>query len=538
MERLTTLARTNEQTLNSHPKADFTNRESTTLGYVVKPPRSYTHDALSIHRSRPPSVEAHGQQRDVLHAALEPPDFEPLRNRIRQAIAKGGATGVAIAVAHGGRIVLEEGFGWANREAGVKVTPHTPFSMASITKPFTATTLMTLVAEGKLSLDEPANKYLAKSRIEGTNGNAEEAAVRLLGAHVSGLPGMFESYDRDEAQLALSPDALLREYGRLAYPPGSCYEYSNIGFAALDAIASNLTGKDVGTLMEQRVLSPLGLHNSFFDTSVARLSAAAVRYDSLGHGIPYYTTSTPASGELYASAHDLAGFAMFTMKNRVEGQKRILEDRWVEELHRTVFVGPSGVATTFGWFTGHLKSGIPFVFKGGGQAGVATIMYMVPSENLACLVLTNQSNARELAYGVCDQLAAAYLPEWQQPQEYSGYQPSPFVATAKFHGQWEGRLMDGGADMPVRLNIESSDTATFALGMNQAEKITEMRLEGEAFTGNSTGVIDSPDTMRTGAKTLGIKLLPHDSKLVGRVFATNFKNVRLPYVLTLDRVSG
>ena len=96
--------------------------------------------------------------------------------------------------------------------------------------------------------------------------------------------------------------------------------------------------------------------------------------------------------------------------------------------------------------------------------------------------------------------------------------------------------MDGGADMPVRLNIESSDTATFALGMNQAEKITEMRLEGEAFTGNSTGVIDSPDTMRTGAKTLGIKLLPHDSKLVGRVFATNFKNVRLPYVLTLDRV--
>jgi len=138
---------------------------------------------------------------------------------------------------------------------------------------------------------------------------------------------------------------------------------------------------------------------------------------------------------------------------------------------------------------------------------------------------------------VCDQLAAAYLPEWQQPQEYSGYQPSPLVATAKFRGQWEGRLRDGGANMQARLTIESSDTAAFALGMNQAEKITEMRSEGEAFTGNSTGLIDSPDAMRTGAKTLGIKLLPHDSKLVGRVFATNFKNVRLPYVLALDRVS-
>ena len=94
-------------------------------------------------------------------------DFGPVRDRILQAIAKGSATGVAVAVAYGGRIVWEEGFGWANRETGVKVTPRTPFSLASITKSFTATTVMTLVAEGKVSLDEPANKYLSKSKIRG-----------------------------------------------------------------------------------------------------------------------------------------------------------------------------------------------------------------------------------------------------------------------------------------------------------------------------------------------------------------------------------
>ena len=124
-----------------------------------------------------PASKLMGSNAKFSTAALEPPDFEPVRNRIRQAIAKGGATGVAIAVAHGGRVVLEEGFGWANREAGVKVTPHTPFSMASITKPFTAATLMTLVAEGKLSLDEPANKYPAKSRIEGRRPNSNARTV-------------------------------------------------------------------------------------------------------------------------------------------------------------------------------------------------------------------------------------------------------------------------------------------------------------------------------------------------------------------------
>ena len=111
-------------------------------------------------------------------------------------------------------------------------------------------------------------------------------------AHASGLPIMYEGYDRHEAKLALSPDALINNYGRLAYPPGTCYEYSNIGFAALGAIASNLTGKDFGTLMRQRVLAPLGLQDSFFEASVDRFATAAVRYDPSGNPIPYYTIHT------------------------------------------------------------------------------------------------------------------------------------------------------------------------------------------------------------------------------------------------------
>jgi CubicO group peptidase (beta-lactamase class C family) len=140
-------------------------------------------------------------------AGLESRDFESLRNRILEEIAVGAATGVAVAVVHRGQIIWEEGFGWANREAAVKATSRTPFNLASLTKPFTTTMLMTLVAEGKLSLDDPANKHLAKSKIIGTNGIADAATVRQLGAHVSGLPKMFAMYDRNEANLALSSEA-------------------------------------------------------------------------------------------------------------------------------------------------------------------------------------------------------------------------------------------------------------------------------------------------------------------------------------------
>jgi len=400
---------------------------------------------------------------------------------------------------------------------------------------------MTLVAEGKVSLDEPANKYLAKSKIEGPNGDAHGATLQRLGAHASGLPTMFERYFGNEATQAPSPNTLLRDYGRLAYPPGCCYEYSNIGFAALGEIASNLTGTDFGTLMTQRVLAPLGLHDSFFDTRVAGLATSAVRYDNSGNPIPYYTTSTPASGELYSSARDLARFAMFNMKNHVNDRAHILGDRWIDELHRPVFIGRSGVATTFGWFLAHLKSGVPVVFKSGGQQGVATVLYMIPSENLACLVLTNRSDGRELAHSVCDQILASYLPEWIPPEENAELPPSPFVVTREFGGRWAGMLTDDGADMRVRLDIESSDSAALALDEKPAEKITEMQSEGMAFTGTSTGLIQSADAIRNEAKTLKIKLIPHEGKLVGRIIAEGGKpglmpSVMLPYVLTLNRV--
>ncbi len=129
--------------------------------------------------------------------------FDPVRSRILEAIARGEATGVAVAVVHGGRIVWEEGFGWANQQAGMKTTPRTPFSLASLTKPFTATTIMTLAAEGKLSLDEPANRFLGGCKLVGAPGyaNADAVTIRLLGAHASGLPGIYESYEASEARL-------------------------------------------------------------------------------------------------------------------------------------------------------------------------------------------------------------------------------------------------------------------------------------------------------------------------------------------------
>jgi len=465
-------------------------------------------------------------------------DFEPVRQHILQAIAKGDATGVAVAVARGGSIIWEEGFGWANRESGLKAAANTPFSLASISKPFTTTTLMILAAERKLDLDDPANKYLRQSKVQGPNGNPNAATLRRLGAHVGGLPSMFEWRFPNKAQYSPTAESLLRDYGRLAYPPGRCYEYGNIGYAVLGAVAANVARVDFGSLMTRRVLEPLALRDSFFGTNLERLKTSAARYDDSGKPIPYYTTSTPPSGELYASAHDLALFSLFNLKNDLGQRSPILDSRWIDELHKPVFVGHSGTATTFGWFSGQTKSGTQVVFKSGGQPGVATMLYMIPSENLACLALTNRSNGGDLAFGVCDQIMATILPQWSQPSESAGPPPSPLSFASPFIGEWGGMLSNGGANMPVRLEVKSGDWATLALGHKPAEKLSDLRAEETAFTAKAVGVIQSPDAIRSEATTLSLKLMPQNGKLIGRILAKSKDGgTALPYVLTLIRLA-
>ena len=467
--------------------------------------------------------------------ATEPDLFHPIREEIAKAILSGKATGVAVAVVHRGRIIWEEGFGWANREAGLRATPHTPFSLASISKPFTTTLLTVLAADGRLSLDEAANAYLGDLSLRGVG--ADNVTIRELGAHASGLPSLFEMYPTDGSLSPPTPDAILRAYGTLAYPAGQIYEYSNIGYAAIGVIASRLTKMDFGRLITSRLLMPLGLRDSFFATDASHLKRAAARYDEMEQSIPYYTTATPPSGELYASAHDLAQFALFNLKGHTIAGRPVLDEHWLDELHKPVLRGPAAGATTFGWFSGRGAAGIPVLFKDGGQPGVSTVLYLVPSESLACLVLTNRSDNGDLAQILVDRMIAAVIPSWTTPDTRMDPPGTPFVPTSDYLGQWTGRLSGGGADMRVRLNLDA-ESSTLSLDEAPAQAVTDLQLAGSALTGKTIGRINAPDAIRAAATLLRFKLLRETRSLDGRLLASASGPGRLatiPFVIRLAR---
>src|SRR5438552_11436079 len=113
--------------------------------------------------------------------AFTPPDrrnadqFEPIREQIRQKMARQIVPSISVAVARGNTILWEESFGWADRENHIKATPDTMYTLGSLAKPMTATAILLLRLRGLVNLDRPINDYLGSAKLVARVGNASEA---------------------------------------------------------------------------------------------------------------------------------------------------------------------------------------------------------------------------------------------------------------------------------------------------------------------------------------------------------------------------
>jgi CubicO group peptidase (beta-lactamase class C family) len=115
--------------------------------------------------------------------AGETDQFDGIRAEIQRRLVQQSVPSVTVAVARGERILWEEGFGWADREDRLRATPHTPYTLGSISKPITATALMVLVERKVLALDKPINDYLGDAKVRARVGDASQATLQRVAQH-------------------------------------------------------------------------------------------------------------------------------------------------------------------------------------------------------------------------------------------------------------------------------------------------------------------------------------------------------------------
>jgi CubicO group peptidase (beta-lactamase class C family) len=441
--------------------------------------------------------------------------YDAIRQDIKHEITAGRATGVAVALTHHGKIVWQEGFGWADKERGRRVTPDTPFSLASVTKPFTTTALMVLVAVKKISLDARANDYLGVAKIRAGVGDPNDVTVRAAASHSSGLPATFQLFPIDGPRKQPSMDEVIRAYGVLVTPPNERYHYSNVGMGIVAHIIARESAVEFGEFLRDKVLAPLGLNHSFFDTDLSRRDEMAQRYDDTGNAFPFYVTSTPGTGELYASVHDVACFAMFHLKDHLANQQPILNDKQIDELYRPVIRVLADRSYGIGWMIGHSFDGATVLYHNGDQAGVVTVMMLLPSRDISCVVLTNHDNDQQLVERIRDATIRTLLPEWSWKSLSS---PSPEPLPETYRGSWPGRLHYGGRVVPLTLSI-AAKKSTLQIERKKPAPISSLGLIEGMLVGKVRGNLDLPVTRAIKGDRLSLWLKLRASKLEGEISA-------------------
>lgn len=193
--------------------------------------------------------------------------------------------------------------------------PNVPYSLASISKPMTATGLMVLADRGLIRLDAPMDDYLGAAKLRARTGSAREATVRRVASHSAGLPLHYQFFYADESYARPPMDETILRYANLVTPPGERYQYSNLGYGLLDYAISRVSGRDYAEFMRNEVFLPLGLTRTSVHLTPALEPYAATRYSAAGQRLPMYDFDHPGGSALWADAHDLVRFGMFPQRS-------------------------------------------------------------------------------------------------------------------------------------------------------------------------------------------------------------------------------
>jgi len=249
--------------------------------------------------------------------------------------------GVAYGILLDGALVVSGGHGFAHLDDKIPATPRSVFRVASMTKSFTAMSVLRLRDAGRVDLDRPASKYLPElRRLPLPTADAPAITLRHLLTHGAGFPEDNPWGDRQLADTDQELVDLIRSPVWFSNTPGVAYEYSNLGFALLGRAVARVSGMPCQRYISRHVLGPLGMNSTYWE-------AERVPVDRLAHGYRWEDNiwkeetllgdgSFAAMGGMFSTVEDFARYATLHLSAwppRDETESPVLRRSSLREMH-------------------------------------------------------------------------------------------------------------------------------------------------------------------------------------------------------------
>ena len=334
---------------------------------------------------------------------------DPVDDYVKAEMGRENIPGVSLAVLTGGKPTKVQGYGLANVELNVPVSPDTVFEIGSVTKQFTATLMMRLIEEGKLSLEDRVGKHLAGVPTSWTN-----ITLGHLLSHTSGITN-YNSLSGFEVARRLTAVSFVKQISRhpLMFKPGEAWSYGNSAFNLAGYILEKVSGKTYWTLLDETIFKPAGMAQSRNRDPQAIIPNRADGYEF-------------ERGQLIHRDSELtdvfsAGAIVSTIPDLIKWVTALENDKIVSRASREAMWTPMRlndgrtVAYGLGWRLEDYN-GRKHIGHSGSTAGFSASLQRFPEEKLAVIVLCNlgkQGIATKLGRGVADH----YFPK---PKETAG----------------------------------------------------------------------------------------------------------------------
>jgi len=310
--------------------------------------------------------------------------------------------GVSLAIVKDGTLVYAKGYGYSNVEHQVPVKPETIFQSGSVGKQFTATAVMMLVEEGKVSLDEKISKYLGEVPQAWQN-----ITVRHLLTHTSGLTDYPDDFDfrRDYTE-----DELLKRAQAIQpdFKPGDKWQYSNLGYLTLGILIHKVTGEFYGDFLQERVFKPLGMTTTRIISEADIIPNRAAGYRLVKDELKNQnwvspSLNTPADGALYFTVLDMAKWDAALYGERLL-KKTSLQQMWTPVRLNNNTTYDYGFGWGFAQINGHR-----IIEHGGAWQGFTSYIGRYVDDKVTVIVLDNLTGGNAGKIG--RHVAALYNPE-------------------------------------------------------------------------------------------------------------------------------
>jgi CubicO group peptidase (beta-lactamase class C family) len=322
--------------------------------------------------------------------------------------------GLAAIVIQHGRVVFQRGYGLANLESGEKITAQTNFRLASLTKQFTATCIMLLVRDGRLTYEEPLTDFFPDFPAW-----ARSITVRNLLNHTAGLPDYGELLMRQYANMPVDQVPQIHDAGVLQlmkrqpgpkFPAGKRFEYSNTGYAVLAMVVEKVSGQVFGQFLHDRIFAPLHMRNTVAYVKGSNTVPQRAYGYRLANGKWQFADQSPTSavlgdGGIYTSIDDMARWDEGLRKHKLLSARDMRPALTPVKLPAGSVPPPGspGSEYGFGWFLEPYK-GHRRMSHDGGTTGFRTTIQRFPDDQLTVIVFANREDLdpEQLALRVAD----------------------------------------------------------------------------------------------------------------------------------------